>query len=213
MINRRRLFFAILVLIAGQSAFAMDVVVEALLPGVAVVRIDGQRVTLREGKVTKGVRLIEADAKSALIEVEGKTQRLGVSQRISTSFSKPAERVVTIPRNNQMQYLTNAEINGTRLSVLVDTGANIVALNSRHAAAVGIDPSEGQPSTVQTAGSVVPARRVNLDVVDVGGIRINNVAATVIDGEFPVTILLGMSFLQHVTINDSNGVLTLKARY
>ena len=59
----------------------------------------------------------------------------------------------------------------------------------------------------------MPARRVNLDVVDVGGIRINNVAATVIDGEFPVTILLGMSFLQHVTINDSNGVLTLTAKY
>ena len=205
-------FLVLLLLGASQHALS-DVVVEALLPGVAVVRIDGERVTLREGKVSRGVRLLEADAKSALIEVDGEQQRLGVSQRISTSFNKPTERVVSIPRNNQMQYLTNAEINGTRLSVLVDTGANIVALNSRHAAAVGIDPSEGEPSTVQTAGSVVPARRVNLDVVDVGGIRINNVAATVIDGEFPVTILLGMSFLQHVTINDSNGVLTLTAKY
>ncbi|MEM1404169.1 MAG: TIGR02281 family clan AA aspartic protease [Pseudomonadota bacterium] len=190
-----------------------DVVVEALLPGLAVMRIDGQRVKLRAGESHKGITLVEANSRTALLEIDGKQQRLGVSQRISAQFSAPESRVVTIPRNSQLQYRTIAQINGARLNVVVDTGANIVALNAAHARAAGIAEDEGQPSQVQTAGSIVEARRVMLDSVDVGGIRVNRVLATVIDGEFPVDVLLGMSFLQHVDLEESEGILTMRARY
>jgi aspartyl protease family protein len=199
-------------LLAAQ-ALAADIVVEALLPGVAVMQIDGRRVTLRAGQSEQGVRLVAADARAAVVEINGQQQRLRVSQRISAQFSEPRERSVVIPRDDQMQYRTTVEINGVRVPAIVDTGANIVALNGRHARAVGIGADEGQPSQVQTAGSLVPARRVQLDSVNVGGIRVDAVAATVIDGEFPAVVLLGMSYLQHVELEDRAGVLTLKARW
>ena len=195
------------------SASSADVVVEALLPNLAVMRIDGQRVKLRAGESHKGITLIEANSKTALIEIDGKLQHLGVSQRISAQFSEPESRVVTIPRNSQLQYQTTAEINGARVRVVVDTGANIIAMNAAHARAAGISDDEGQPSQVQTAGSIVAARRVVLDSVDVGGIRVNRVLATVLDGEFPIDVLLGMSFLQHVDLEESEGILTIRARY
>ncbi len=193
--------------------FAADVYVEALLPNMAVLQIDGQRVHLRAGQSHGPVTLVEADGSSALVRLDGVEQRLTVSQRISGQFAEPTQRSITIRRDNQLQYLANAEINGVRLPVIVDTGANVVALNGRHASRVGIDPDEGTPSQVQTAGSVVPARSVVLDSVIVGGIRVDTVAATVIDGDFPETILLGMSYLKHVEMTEQGGVMTLKARW
>lgn len=190
-----------------------EILVEALLPGLAVMKIDGQRVTLREGQSEGGVLLLSADAQSALVEIDGQQQRLRVSQRITGQFNEPEERSVAIPRNEQMQYVTSAEINNIRLAMLVDTGANIIALNSRDARAVGIAEDDGVAARVQTAGSVVPARRVLLDTVIVGGIRVDGVAATVIEGEQPSVALLGMSFLQHVDMQEQSGILTLKARW
>jgi aspartyl protease family protein len=43
----------------------------------------------------------------------------------------------------------------------------------------------------------------------VGGIEVENVLATVVEGNYPVTILLGMSYLKHVKLQEHNGVLTL----
>ncbi len=192
---------------------ARELVVEALLPGTAVMQIDGVRTTLRIGETHKGVRLLEANGRSALVEINGQSQRVTVSQRISGQFVQPEKREVTVPRNEQMQYRTVAEINGVRLPVIIDTGANIVALNAVQARQAGIAADAGVPSRVQTAGSVVPARNVTLESVDVGGIRVQGVAATVIDGPYPAVILLGMSYLQHVELQDQGGVLTLRARW
>ncbi|WOJ96780.1 TIGR02281 family clan AA aspartic protease [Congregibacter brevis] len=206
-------FYLLIWVFAFAPVLKAEILVEALLPGLAVMKIDGQRVTLREGQSEGGVLLLTADAQSALVEIGGQQQRLRVSQRISGQFSEPKERSVAIPRNEQMQYVTSAEINNIRLAMLVDTGANIIALNSRDARAVGIAEDEGVAARVQTAGSIVPARRVLLDSVIVGGIRVDGVAATVIEGEQPSVALLGMSFLQHVDMQEQSGILTLKARW
>ncbi len=199
--------------LSSANAWALDIVVEALLPGIAVLKIDGARTTLREGQTQRGVRLISADAQVAVVEIDGRQQQLRVSQRISGQFTKPEERSVTVSRDQQLQYRTTAEINGVRLPVIVDTGANVVAMNSQHARMMGIDHDEGIPTQVQTAGSVIAARSVTLDSVSVGGIRIDSVEATIIDGPQPAVILLGMSYLQHVSLEEANGVMTLRARW
>ena len=62
---------------------------------------------------------------------------------------------------------------------------------------------------METASGSVPARLVNLQSVDVGGIRVDNVEATVVEGEFPSTILLGMTYLRHVRMQETGGVLSL----
>ena len=50
---------------------------------------------------------------------------------------------------------------------------------------------------------------VTLRSVEVGGIRVENVRATVTAGEYPSTVLLGMSYLQHVELREREGVLSL----
>ncbi len=90
---------------------------------------------------------------------------------------------------------------------------NVVAMNSGHAASLGIDFRAGTPAQVETASGVVEAWVVALQSVDVGGIRVDNVRATVVEGTHPTTILLGMTYLQHVQMNEKNGILLLSRDY
>jgi aspartyl protease family protein len=183
--------------------------VAALFTDAAVLEIDGESKMLKVGQTFRGVTLIAAYSRTATVEVDGQQMVLGISRRIGSNYQEPEERVVTIQRNTQLQYRTTATINGRQIDVLVDTGANVVALNSAHAATLGIDVEAGIPSRVETASGLVPARVVNLRTVDVGGIRVDNVQATVVEGNYPATILLGMTYLQHVELQENNGVLSL----
>lgn len=200
--------------LCGQNALAQtQVSVEALMPGMVVITVDGKRHTLRRGATVAGVTLIDASAEEAVLEIAGEERRLGVSDRVSAAFTAPGVRQIDIPRNERMQYQTTAMINGRRTDVLVDTGANIVAMNAAQAQRLGIPPGSGQATRVETAGNTLTGRAVNLDSVDVGGIRVDNVRATVLEGEYPRMILLGMTFLEHVSLQERNGVLSLSREW
>jgi aspartyl protease family protein len=197
--------------VAASSVWAAppDVEVEALFTDAAVLRIDGQRKMLRTGQSFGGVTLVAAHSRTATLEVDGATRELGLSRRVGTNYQAAESRVVEIPRDAQLQYQTTATINGRRVRVLVDTGANVVAMNSRHAAALGVDYRAGLPGQVETAGGIMQAWQVTLRSVDVGGIQVDGVQASVVEGDFPVDVLLGMTFLRHVEMQETNGVLSL----
>jgi len=203
------LLAGILLLPAVARAQAGSVTVEALLPNTAVLMINGQRKTLRAGTSFEGVTLISADANAALLEINGERQRLGLNRNITTNYVAPERRQLDIPRNDRMQYITTALINGRSIQVMVDTGANVVAMNARQAAALGVDYRAGVPSKLETASNIIDAWMVNLQSVEVGGIRVESVRATVAEGDYPSTILLGMSYLQHVELREREGVLSL----
>jgi aspartyl protease family protein len=103
-------------------------------------------------------------------------------------------------------------VNGTFVNFLVDTGASVVAMSRLHAQQLGLDFSGAQQGSVVTAQGTVMSYFVNLDEVVVGGITARNVQAAVIDGNYPVEILLGMSFLRQVGLEEQGGVLTLVQR-
>ena len=184
-----------------------------LFKGAALLNVDGEQKLLRVGQVWKNVALLEASSRQAVAEIDGERVTLVVSTRITSNYTVPEARQVQVQRNSRRQYVTNATINGYRIPVMVDTGANIVAMNSSVARAAGVEYEAGTPTRVGTASGVVNAWSVTLDSVDVGGIRIDHVSATVLEGAFPETVLLGMSYLQHVELKESNGVLSLIARY
>lgn len=207
------MLFSLAVLQSPRLIAQGQIHVEALMPGMVVLTIDGQRHTLRRGATTAGVTLVDADAEKAILEIGGEQRRLGVSDRVSGAFTAPGVRQIDIPRNDRMQYQTTATINGRRIPVLVDTGANIVAMNATQAERLGIPPGTGQATRVETAGNTLIGRSVQLDSVDVGGIRVDNVRATVLDGEYPRMILLGMTFLEHVNLQERNGILSLSREW
>ena len=183
--------------------------VEALFTDAAVLKIDGERKMLRAGQSYKGVTLVAAYSRTATLEVDGETMVLGTSRHIGTQYEASESQVVNIPRDAMLQYQTTATVNGRTVQVLVDTGANVVALNSNHADALGVNYREGAPGRVETASGSIKAWIVTLRSIDVGGIQVDNVQASVVEGDFPSTILLGMTYLRHVEMRESNGVLSL----
>ncbi|QIB66152.1 retropepsin-like aspartic protease family protein [Kineobactrum salinum] len=199
----------LLALVLSAPIAAQSVTIEALLPNTVVLKVDGERKTLRVGDNFRGIVLISADSSAAVLEINGERQRLGLNRNVTTNYVAPERRQLDIPRNERMQYITSAEINGRSVRVIVDTGANVVAMNASQATALGIDYRAGVAGNMETASDVVAAWSVNLQSVAVGGIRIENVRASVTEGKFPATILLGMSYLQHVELREADGVLSL----
>ena len=200
-------------LLSMAPAALADIEVLGLFKGAALLEVDGEQKLLKVGQQWKGVALLEADSRQAVADINGERMTLTVSTHIGTSFQVPETREVRVRKNSQRQYITTAEINGRRVKVLVDTGANIIAMNSATARAMGVDFTRGTPSRVATASGVVQAWSVTLDRVDVGGILVNHVQASVLEGSHPDIVLLGMSYLQHVEMREVDGVLSLISKY
>ncbi|WP_167854722.1 retropepsin-like aspartic protease family protein [Mangrovimicrobium sediminis] len=196
-------------LLASLAAAGPRVVVQGLLPGAAIISVDGERKLMRAGDEFRGVRLHAATPEVADVEVEGERMQLRLSQVVGTAYAEPELQSVVIRRDNALQYQTRAAINGRDVMVLVDTGANLVAMNEADARHLGVDLANAEPTQVETASGMARAWRVSLRSVDVGGIVVHNVEAGVMEGRFPVTILLGMTYLRHVKMEEKQGVMTL----
>lgn len=202
--------------VLGQSRTiaAPAIEVQVLMNDAALLRIGDKQHMLRNGQRSpEGVLLVSADTHRAIIEVDGRRKELGLSQRIGGNFAAADTSEVRIERNAQSQYLTTASINGRLTTVMVDTGANTVALSGTRAAALGINYHRGTPAHVTTASGVANAYSIQLDSVAVGGVSVPYVTAMVIEGDFPAVTLLGMTFLQRVGMREENGALFLKQKF
>jgi len=106
-----------------------------------------------------------------------------------------------------VRYEAQGTINGQPVIFLVDTGATDVAMPESAARALGLE--FGPRVTVMTAAGPAAAWITRLDEVTVGGIRRENVRATVTSGNFN-GILLGMSFLKHYNLQQQDGRLVIR---
>lgn len=202
----------LLALLTTNNAWA-GLVVYGLSKDVAFVKIDGKQRVLRVGKPSpEGYELVSADSRLAKIRFKGQLSDYPVTTEVSTRFTtrKPASRKLVVKVNNQGQYIVDGKINAKTIRMLVDTGANTMALSAAHARALGLDYQRGRRGQVSTAGGVVTAWYVRLAEVSVGSISLRNVEAAVAEGNFPEEVLLGMSFLGQVHIQQRDGVMTLQ---
>lgn len=93
-------------------------------------------------------------------------------------------------------FFTDAEVNGRRIEVMVDTGASIVALTYDDAVAIGVAPSAKEfTHQVSTANGMAKVAPVVLDRLQIGDIMVRRVEAAVIERGKLRTTLLGNSFL------------------
>jgi len=202
--------------LASRPVLALDLLIEGLLPNMAVVNVDGKRVTLFKGKTTHGLTLISADSYEAVIEYQGKRYTYGAGgQPVRTDFPETADTVdvLTIWPDASGLYTTLGSINDVRSNFMVDTGASVVAMNVNHAASFGIDAEkDGTPMNVQTASGNTMGHRILLKSVRVGSIVVYDVEAVVLPGDFPRHILLGMSFLKNVDMQRQEQAILLKAK-
>lgn len=115
-----------------------------------------------------------------------------------------------LPRAADGHFYADAEINGSRVGFLVDTGASVVALTGADARAAGLIWSSADVRPVaQGASGPVSGVAVTLDSVTLGGHEARDVAAVIVPEGLPIS-LLGQSFLstiQPVRIEQDRMVL------
>ena len=116
---------------------------------------------------------------------------------------------VVLQRNRDGHYVADGEINGHKVTFMVDTGATSVALSSRLARV--IDVKRGAAIQVDTANGLALGYQTRLNTVRLGDIVVHEVSAVFSDGMMDDTVLLGMSFLKHVEFTQRANQLTLRA--
>lgn len=109
-------------------------------------------------------------------------------------------------------YIAEADINGTTILVMVDTGATGVALSYEDAEKAGLRPRGLDfDIPINTANGVVKAARVKLRRVEVDNVRVRDVDGLVLPEGAMRGSLLGMSFLSRLSsFKIENGVLYLR---
>lgn len=121
------------------------------------------------------------------------------------------ENQVTLGRAMDGHYYLTAQVNGTPVNFVVDTGATGIVLTHADAEAAGIDTDAlAYVGRAMTANGEVLTAPVTLDSITVGPLRDTAVRATVNAGEMDRS-LLGMDYLQRfssVQISGGKMVLT-----
>jgi aspartyl protease family protein len=204
-----------LLIAAPADVFAVSQIeVQALFGGKAVVMIDGQRRNLGIGETSpEGVKLISADSKQAVLEVDGNAKSYKPGGAISLSYARPEHVEEMVYADDRGMFRSVGTINGRTVRFLLDTGATTVAMNKSQARQLGVDyRMKGERIVVSTASQNVKGYRVRLKSVSLGKIKQRNVEAMVIDGDHPGPILLGMSFLGKLKVEKEGNAMTIRQR-
>lgn len=192
-----------------------QVQVVGLFPNAAVLLVDGQRKLVKSGQTGPGgVKVLSADSKGAVLLVDGVQRSYGLSREYSQGgMATPQRMQASISKGVGGHYWVAGSIEGHPVQFLVDTGATTVAMNEGQARRLGIDYRVvGTPMVAGTAGGNVRGWRIRLDSVKVAGIVVLGVDASVLEGDSPTEVLLGMSFLSQVRWREDNGVLQLESK-
>ncbi len=185
--------------------------IQALFKDQIMVNINGKSRLLKVGETSpEGVKLIRSDSMDATLEIDGEQWVYSLGGRIVNEGPTEREHYsVRIGRDQNGAYQTEGWINNYPVQLIVDTGATTVAMNENQATALGLSYQGAPTGMAETAGGVVKVYAVRLDSIRVGEIVLNNVQAAVLEGRFPVKVLLGMSFLSRLELRQSENFMEL----
>jgi aspartyl protease family protein len=128
----------------------------------------------------------------------------GSAMVVEESPGGPIE--VKIRKRLDGHFTAKTEVNGTSISMIVDTGASTIVLRPEDAKKVGIDVSKlSYTVPVLTANGRTTAARVRLDKVAIGPLEREDVDALVAEPRALTESLLGMSFLGRLRSYEFSG--------
>jgi aspartyl protease family protein len=115
---------------------------------------------------------------------------------------------VVLQRNRAGHYVAGGRINGQPVTFLVDTGATDVAVPESVASRIGL--SKGRPKLSRTAAGDVITWSTLLRTVDLGGLELHTVRASILPDMAGDEVLLGMSYLKRLELVQQGDTLTLR---
>lgn len=127
------------------------------------------------------------------------------NQFLDTNNNTP----VVLAQNSQGHYIATGTINKTGVIFLLDTGATSVVVSTSLASTLNL-PIQGS-TKVSTANGVIDVQRTKLANVSLGNLSASNIDALINPHAEDNTVLLGMSFLKHLTLVQRDKTLTLSA--
>ena len=138
------------------------------------------------------------------------TARADSASRSASSAGAPlVTNMLSLRARADGHVLVDAEVNGTPIHFLVDTGATWVSLTRDDAIRAGVAGGLDYSQPITTANGVVKMAPVTLRTVRIGQLEIGSVDATVMPEAGGIS-LLGQSFLNRLRSYEMRGdVLTL----
>jgi aspartyl protease family protein len=205
-----------LLLLSAVPAQAQKMGLAGMLGGRALLIVDGAAPkTVAAGEAYKGVKVLSTQGDVALVEIAGKKLSLRVGDAPASlggaADAAPGTRVVLSAGSNG-HFLTQGQINGKSVPMVVDTGASVVALSVEEAQRVGLNYQTGERVQMGTANGVITAWRIKLATVRVGDVLVYDVDSVVSSGAMPY-VLLGNSFLSRFQMTRTNDQMVLEKRY
>ncbi len=174
---------------------------------------------LKVGESHQGVRLLAVGPQGVEILLEGRRHVLDLGQGVypQTAALRGAapdqgERVM-LTADGRGHFLADGTVNGLPARFMVDTGASLVTLPASIARRAGVELANASPVTITTANGRAQARRVLINLLQIGPIRANLVEALVVEDEALSLPLLGMSFLNRTNMQREGDTLVLMQRY
>jgi aspartyl protease family protein len=108
-------------------------------------------------------------------------------------------RTVEIQPDARGHFRIDGVVDGQRVRFMVDTGATLVALRKSDAARLGYHPTpRDYIYQMHTANGTLRAAAIKLDMVEVGGVMVRDVEASMSPDEALGENLLGLSFLSRL---------------
>ena len=129
------------------------------------------------------------------------------NQQLRVTSGLQGDATVVLKRNRAGHYVAPGKINGVDVLYLLDTGATLVAVSSTLAEEAGLRP--GAPSQSRTANGVVRSWLTEIDQLQLGPITMRNVKASILPDMPDDEVLLGMSFLKHLKLQQQGDELVI----
>ena len=105
---------------------------------------------------------------------------------------------IRIRQSPDGHFWVTAEVNGTPVRFLVDSGATTTTISRSSAERTGIEPSRGFGAMVQTANGVVMVQRGRAGTMRLGPIERSDVAVHISDAADGLNVI-GMNFLSSLS--------------
>ena len=160
------------------------------------------------------------DVPGSLLLVDSALRALGTEPRLqaekSSLLSQQASRGqrVEVAIGPSGVAVTSVIIGGGQLDYIVDTGASLTTIPTAVADRLGLRSGANPPVTLQTASGTVRSVIVTVPSIQIGGIHLRDVRATVLDLPGQQGGLLGLDALQRldVSIDRQRRVIVLENR-